>query len=75
MTISQGREMASCQAHNLEIAGSIPVPATIWRNLLVAAKEALAELEPTISDSPGYYADEHQVERLRSAIVAVEAVA
>ncbi len=36
--------------------------------LLEAAKEALFELEPTISDRPGYYANPEQVERLRNVI-------
>lgn len=43
-----------------------------WLQLLVAAKEALKELQPTVMDAPGYYADPEQVERLRKAISDVE---
>lgn len=44
------------------------------RELLIAAKEALSELEPTTSDAPGYYADPKQVERLRTAIKNAEKI-
>ena len=44
----------------------------IWLELLKASREALNELQPSVSDSPGYYADPEQVARLEKAVTDAE---